>query len=108
MAHVLFSLQSRPGCSNFCQRLLHGPLRLRLRQTKTTVTYLPALPTPTAAACVFKLIVVVMETTALAFKFNHIMPDYLLMPDNVTVGDDSAHDTLQQCMCVSEDVCPEL
>ena len=50
----------------------------------------------------------VLETTALAFQVGHVMPDYLLMPDNVTVGDDSAHDTLQQCLYVCEDVCPEL
>ena len=73
---------------------------LRLRQTKTSAAHLPASPTPTAALCVFKLLVVVVQTTALAAKVGHIMPDCLLMPDNVTVGDDSAHNTLQQCMCV--------
>lgn len=84
------------------------PLRLRLKQTKTTDTCLPASPTPTAAPCIFELLVAVLETKALAFKVGHVIPDCLLMPANVTFGDDSAHDTLQQCMCVCEDVCLEL
>ena len=41
-----------------------------------------------------------LDTKALAFKLDYVIPDGLLTLVDVTVGNDSVQDTLQWCVCV--------